>query len=125
MGFSIKIFPEDRLFSIYTRTRDKECVRCHSRVAFNSEGRPISHQASHYWGRRNWGVRHDPENVDTLCSGCHQIWGGDDRRQYETFKRKQLGERDYNLLEMRKNQYVKKDRKLALIIVKELLKTLP
>ncbi len=118
----IKIWPADKIFSQIIRKRDKKCVRCQSKVEFNSSGEPISHQCSHYWGRGNWGTRYDPENCDTLCMPCHRIWGGDDRRVYENFKRKQLGERGYNLLEMRKNAYAKRDYKLALIYVKELLK---
>lgn len=121
---NIKIYPADKLFSQFIRRRDRKCMRCGSPVQFNDNGVATSHQNSHYWGRRNWGTRLDPLNCDTLCLYCHMLWGGDDRREYEAFKRKQLGEREYNKLEMRKNAYVKKDHKLAMMYVKELLKDL-
>lgn len=123
MSWKIKIWPEDTLFSRFIRKRDKECVKCHSPVEFNAKGEPVSHQASHYWGRANWGTRFDPENVDTLCAGCHRVWGGDERRQYEAFKKKQLGERGYLILEIRKNAYARKDHKLALLYVQGLLRS--
>lgn len=122
MGFPIKILPEDTLFSRYIRKRDGKCMRCGSRVLYNDKGEPITHQNSHYFGRRNWGIRFDPDNCDTLCGACHQMWGGDDRREYEAFKKKQLGERGYNLLQIRKNAYCKKDRILSMLYVKELIK---
>lgn len=118
----ISLCRADILFSRIIRKRDGECVRCHSRVEYNEKGEPFTHQASHYWGRGNWSVRFDPENVDTLCFCCHRLWGGDERRAYEEFKRKQLGERGYLRLEIRKNAYAKRDKKLALIYVKALKK---
>jgi hypothetical protein len=121
----IKIFPADKVFSRYIRSRDRKCVRCGSRVEFNEKGLPVSHQNSHYWGRRNWSVRYDPENCDTLCMFCHFKWGSDQRRDYEAFKRKQLGETAYRKLEIRSQMYAKRDHKLALLYVKELLKTPP
>ena len=119
----IKILSEDALFSRWIRKRDGKCMRCGSKVGYNPDGEPITHQNSHYWGRRNWGVRFDPENCDTLCFYCHQQWGGDYRRDYEAFKRKQLGEISYRNLEIRKNMYCKRDRKLAMIFVRALIQT--
>lgn len=119
---NIKIYQEDKLMSQYVRKRDRECVRCHSRVEFNGKGLPVSHQNSHYWSRGNWSTRFDPLNCDTLCFACHRLWGGDYRRDYESFKRKQLGEKAYRMLELRAHSCVKKDRKLAVLIVKNYLK---
>lgn len=97
-------------------------MRCGSGVSLNSVGLPVSHQNSHYWGRGNWGTRFDPENCITLCTYCHFKWGGDDRRLYEEFMRKRLGEKAYKNLEIRKNMYVKKDPKLVLLYVRGLYK---
>lgn len=121
---NIKIRQEDKLFSQYIRTRDRKCVNCKTWVVFNEEGNPLTHQCSHYWSRRNEGTRFDPLNCDTLCFSCHQKWGGDYRDEYTAFKKKQLGEKGYNDLRLRAHLYYKKDRKLALMYVKELLKTL-
>jgi hypothetical protein len=118
----ITILPADKKFSWCVRLRDKCCVRCGSMVEFNEKGLPVSHQNSHYWGRGNWGTRFDLENCDTLCFVCHRLWGGDERREYEKFKRAQLGETGYNKLQFRKEAYCKKDKKLADIYATELLK---
>ena len=118
----IKIDKADTAFSLYIRLRDRKCVRCGSPVKINEAGKPVSHQASHYFGRGRENTRFDPENVDCLCTGCHQIWGSDDRESYREFKLKQLGQEGYNWLILRSNTYKKKDRKMALIIARELLK---
>lgn len=119
----IKIDKADRVFSQYIRLRDGECKRCHSRVRLNEKGLPVSHNASHFFGRGKEATRFDPENVDCLCYPCHQIWGGDGRLEYREFKTKQLGKKKFQLLELRSNSYCKKDRELAYIAAKELLKS--
>ncbi len=118
---AIKIDKADKVFSQYIRLRDKHCVRCMSKVQINSSGLPISHQASHYFGRGRENTRFDPQNVDTLCMGCHRIWGSDNREEYRAFKIMQLGQEGFDLLTLRANTTKKKDRKMEYIIAKELL----
>ena len=120
----IKICPADKVFSQYIRLRDKRCMRCGSRVEFNAKGLPVSHEASHYFGRGKESTRFNQKNVDCLCFACHRIWGSDDKEAYRNFKIKQLGEEGFNLLLLNSNMYCKRDRKLALIIAKERLKKL-
>ena len=117
----VKIDPADSAFSQYVRTRDGKCVRCGSGVRFNDKGYPVSHQASHYFGRGRENTRFDPENVDTLCGGCHRLWGSDDRETYREFKIKQLGDDGFDNLRIRANLTMKKDRKAALLIARKLL----
>jgi len=50
------------------------------------------------------------------------LWGGRDREDYRNFKIKQLGQEGFNLLLIRSKTSGKKDRKLQLIIAKELVK---
>ena len=119
----IKLDAADIEFSKYIRLRDKRCLRCGSQVKINPRGLPISHQASHYFGRGKESTRFDPENVDCLCYGCHRYWGSVDRESYREFKIKHLGQNKFKLLTLRANQTVKKDRKLSLIKASELLKT--
>jgi len=119
----IKLCPADITFSRYIRVRDRECQRCHSKVEFNGAGLPKSHECSHYFGRGKEGTRFDPQNCDTLCMGCHKIWGSDDKEGYRSFKVKQMGEQEFQLMNLRAWSYCKKDRKLANIIAKELLKS--
>lgn len=114
----------DTVFSQYARLRDKECVRCHSKVQLNDKGLPISHQASHFYSRGKQNTRFEPDNIDCLCYGCHNLWGhGDEKVNYIEYKIKQLGQRRYDSLKIQSNTYCKKDYALALIIAKELLKT--
>lgn len=117
----IHLDPADKIFSQFIRLRDKECKRCHSLVQFNAKGMPITHEASHYFGRGKESTRYDVENVDTFCTGCHVQWGSEDREAYRDFKIKQLGENGFKALMVRANLPKKKDRKLDLMIVKEML----
>lgn len=109
----IKLDKADSVFSKYIRLRDKKCLRCGSGVTFNDKGLPVTHQASHFFGRGKESTRFDEENVDTLCTGCHQEWGSADREAYRVFKIKQLGQRGFDLLTLRANTPGKKDRKMA------------
>lgn len=123
MSFKVKIDNADRLFSEYIRRRDGKCVRCGRTGRPNANGHPIlGLQASHYHGRRKEATRFDPENVDAVCSGCHQYWG-ENREKYTAWKREQLGENGFFLLEIRSKSYHKKDRAMEVIRARELLKT--
>lgn len=117
----------DDAFSEYIRRRDGRCVnpQCQRRGEPNKNGHCIvGLDCSHFWIRKHESVRFDVENCDTLCRRCHRHWGGDGRPEYVEFKKKQLGERRYNLLLLRKNTYQKKDRKMALMYARALLKGL-
>lgn len=120
----VKIDKADSTFSQYIRKRDKVCMRCGSHVIFNDKNLPISHQCSHYFGRGREGTRFEPDNCDTLCHGCHRFWEKEDREAYRQFKVNQLGEQRHATLQLQANAYHKKDRKMALIVAKKLLKTL-
>lgn len=118
----IKVDKADKVFSQYIRLRDGKCCRCGSWVEKNDKGLPVSHQASHYFGRGREGTRFDPMNVDCLCWGCHQFWGSDNREDYRRFKIKQLGEKELKAMELRSNLYYKKDRNMEWLRAKILLK---
>ena len=118
----IKIDKADKVFSQVVRLRDRKCMRCGSAVKFNDKGLPISHQASHFFGRGQESTRYDLRNVDALCMACHIIWGSKDREDYREFKIKQLGKKGFDLLLIKSKTTKKKDRKLELIKAKELLK---
>lgn len=121
----MKIDLADKVFSQYIRLKGGECARCHSRVQVNDKGLPISHHASHYFSRGKEGTRYDPSNLDCLCFACHRLWGhGDEKELYTEYKIKQLGQRGFDLLRIQANTYKKKDRKMDLIIAKELLKSI-
>jgi len=114
----IKIDPADKAFSLYIRTRDNwTCQRC--RKKFTPPTKAL--HCSHYFGRGRENTRFDPENCDALCHGCHQHWGSADKEGYRNFKINQLGREHFNLLTLRANTYKKRDRKMSLIVAKQLL----
>lgn len=109
----IKIDKADKVFSLYIRERDNwQCQRC--RRMYNREDAGSLH-ASHFWSRRHESTRFDPDNIDSLCFGCHNLWESDKQGDYRDLKIKQLGEKGYRDLEIRYNMTTKKDRKLMLI----------
>ena len=114
----IKIDKADQVFSLYIRNRDDwTCRRCSRR----EEG---GMQNSHYFGRGKEATRFEPTNCDTLCFECHQYWGSEDRESYRDFKIKQLGESGFKFLTIQASGFKKKDRKLSLLIAKQLLNEL-
>jgi len=113
----MKIDPADKAFSMYVRLLTGECRRCHSPVRYNDNGDPISHQASHFQGRRKEPTRFDLENVDCLCGGCHKYFTA---MPYEhvQWQIKTKGEDVVNAIIIRSNGHKKKDRKMEAMIWK-------
>lgn len=114
----IKIDPADEWFSKYIRLRDGECRRCHSPVQFNAKGDPISHQMSHFQGRRKEATRFDPENGDTLCAACH-LYLTANPFEHVQWQISVKGENTVNAIVIRSNGYKKKDRKMDALIWKQ------
>lgn len=121
MSYKIKRDPADTTFSQYVRLRDKMCLRCLSPVKLNEAGLPVSHQASHFHGRRKESVRFDEQNVITLCGGCHSYFTAHPQ-EHQEWQLKRLGQKEYDALMIRANTPVKRDRKMSLLIAKQLLK---
>ena len=118
----MKIDKADSIFSQFIRTRDKECRRCHSKVRFK-DGKPISHQCSHFQGRRKEATRFDEENADTLCGGCHMYFTANPAEHY-MWQVKVKDQQTVDMIVLRSNQYHKKDRQLAYMYWKQRLKEL-
>ncbi len=114
----MKLDPADQWFSKYVRLNAGECRRCHSRVQYNAAGDPISHQASHFQGRRKEATRYDLENVDCLCGGCHKYFTAMpfEHVQWQIATK---GEDTVNAIIIRSNGYKKKDRKMEAMIWKQ------
>lgn len=123
MKYKIKRDKADDIFSKYIRKRDKKCRRCFSLVEFNSKGDPISHQASHFQGRRKESTRFDEENVDTLCGGCHMYFTANPAEHY-LWQVKTKGQKTVDMIVLRSNTYQKKDRELTYLYWKERYKEL-
>ena len=122
--FKTKDRKTDILFSRYIRTRDGwRCLACGENSKDYSENKQGLH-CSHYWGRGRENTRFDPENCISLCWYHHKFaWGhGDGRGEYMNFMLHRLGEKGYQLLELRAHLTKDRDDKLDEIIIKELLK---
>lgn len=121
----IRLEPADIEFSIFIRLRDGKCQRCFRLGETNSKGDGIiGLQNSHFFGRGKRNTRFDPENCDALCARCHLEWGSNDTEAYREFKIKQLGEKGFKDLRIRSLMYQKKDKKLELIVAREMTKEL-
>lgn len=114
----IKIDAADKAFSQWVRLRDMKCLRCQSPVQLNDKGLPVSHQASHFQGRGKESTRFDPENVITLCTGCHMYFTAHPAEHY-MWQVSRMGQAAADALVLRSNMYVRKDRKLQAMLWKQ------
>jgi len=105
-------------FAKYIKKRDGfTCQRC--RKPHPNGGRGL--HVSHYWGRSRENTRFDPENCIALCFGCHLLWGhGDQRGDYMKYMLDKLGQKGYDLLEVRAHTYKRRDDVLDMIGIKAL-----
>ena len=117
----MKLDKADQYFSIWIRLRDKACKRCLSKVQTNEKGLPISHQNSHFHGRRKESTRFEPLNCDTLCGGCHMFLTSNPQLHYE-WQLHSKGQETLDKLTIIANTYKKKDRKLEAIYWKARIK---
>tara|TARA_R110000868_G_scaffold195301_1_gene440963 strand:- start:1598 stop:1981 length:384 start_codon:yes stop_codon:yes gene_type:complete len=94
-----KIFPSDREWSKYIRTRDNwTCQRCSKQY----DPPTSALHCSHFWSRGNWSVRFDEDNTEALCYGCHSYLGGNPVEFHKYYLEK-LGQERFDALEQRKN----------------------
>lgn len=113
----MKIDPADKYFSQYVRMTQRECQRCHSPVEFR-DGLPVSHQNSHFQGRRKESTRFTPENCDTLCGGCHQYFTSNPAEHY-AWQVQTKGQGVVDRVVLASNSYTKKNRDLEKIYWKQ------
>lgn len=120
--FKIKFRPADRLMSQYIRHRDKMLCQ----YQFKCMRGTLGSQTSHFQKRRKETVRFDPQNLDWVCGKCHYFVENhpDGQKTLERWKLEQLGRQKYEALLIRANLIGKKDDKLALIVINQLLKEL-
>jgi len=115
-----KIDKADKLFSFYIRTRDKwTCQRCGEKHEERSQGL----HNSHYWGRGRESTRFSETNCAAICLGCHRYFHAYPQEYYK-WKLNQLGEKEFQKLEVSANMRCRKDRKLSYLFAKQLLKKL-
>lgn len=118
---SIKRDAADIAFSEYVRRTAKRCARC-GKLGQGDKG-ITGLDASHFHSRGREPTRFDLENVDCICRSCHR-WFGEHKTEYEAWKLKQLGQKKYDLLELRANTTMKKDREIQKIYWQQELRKL-
>lgn len=111
----MKIDKADENFSKYVRLKQGKCQRCGSPVQFNAKGDPISHQLSHFQGRRKEATRFDLDNCDCLCGGCHK-WFTAMPYEHVQWQIKTKGQQKVDEIILRSNGYCKKDRSFQRIV---------
>lgn len=121
LAVNIKIRKADVEFSKYIRHRANwrcEVPTCQKDYRENTQGL----HCSHYYGRGRENTRFDPDNCIALCYYHHSRWGhGDERDSYTEYMERRLGQQAFKKLKLRAFQFTKKDDKLALIYIKQLL----
>lgn len=111
-----KMKTADQKFSDYIRKRDGKCVRC------GRTDRQL--QCSHYFDRRWFATRYDPDNCVCLCSYCHTFdrdnWEKDRLKEYHLFMVNKLGAKKFMIMEKKHSTSFKK--RDAILGVMKLLK---
>ena len=121
----------DILFSEYIRRRGIQraggCERCgaqkHDIEKEDGSIFPAYKQleCSHFIGRRTMATRFDPENCCSLCSGCH-IYLEHHPNEHVEFYRELIGEREFELLNIRARTVGRPDINGIWLYLKEKLK---
>ena len=90
----------DKVMSDLVRERaDWRCERCNK---YYPEGHRSGLENSHYYGRARMSTRYFPDNLTSLCTGCHFYFGGA-RDEYTSFLIKALGESRFDDLVLKGN----------------------
>ena len=120
---AVKIKASDSWFSKCVRERaGYKCERCGAQHERSSCGL----HCSHFHGRGKWSVRHDPENCESLCYGCHAYLGANPAEHKERILQA-LGQYRFDALQERANdtkrgRIVKKEERLLSKHYREQLK---
>ena len=80
-------------------------------------------QCSHFWGRTKRSTRFDENDAAGLCGACHIYFSAHPQEHAEFFK-KRLGQRAYDMLEIRANTPQKIDENAVELYLKAKLKEL-
>lgn len=95
----IKITTADKHFSKCVRERvDYVCERCNTQYDRSSSGL----HCSHFHGRGNWSVRHDPLNAFAHCYACH-IYFESNPYEFTHWYEEKVGEGMAAIVRERKN----------------------
>jgi len=120
--FKIKLRTTDRLWTRYKRIKENYTCQWCGRVYVPDNYRNLG--VMHFHGRGHENVRFDEEN--TLCGcniPCHRYLDTH-KTEFQEFMRKRLGQKAYDLLDLRAHIRKDRDDKSDAIILRQLLKEL-
>ena len=117
--FQVKLRTTDRLWTRYMRGKqDYTCQFC-GRVYCSDNCRNLG--VMHFHGRGHENVRFDEENTLCGCSiPCHQYLDTH-KTEFEAFMLKRLGQKRFDLLNLRAHITKKRDDRADAIIIRHLL----
>lgn len=107
--------PADIIYSQYRRGIIGKCQRC---------GSTKSLQISHFYGRANEATRFLDDNCDIFCAGCHQYFTANPL-EYVEYKKKQLGDQRFKLLQVAAHTYQKRDDEKVLLYLSKVMNEKP
>lgn len=120
----IKIRQSDRLWTQYMKLKYKNlCAICGRIHPQGSKGLGVSH----FFNRRKESVRYNEDNCILACNiPCHAEWEHEKKegRAYYSFMLNKLGENGFNRLKILANTIGKRDDKLQVIRIKQMIKEL-
>lgn len=123
MGWNdIKLRPADAFWSRYIRNEHNwTCENCGK---FCGDANVTYYQLDccHYHGRRKESVRFDFDNTRAVCSSCHRLFHKD-KALHKAFMIRILGQRGFDLLEIRARTPIRgKDDKAVILFCKKMEK---
>ena len=99
-GGGIKRTKADAAFSDCVRERAGWC--CERCGGGRYEPPTSALHCAHFFGRGKWGTRHDPDNADALCYGCHQYFGAHPL-EFAEWKLARIGQERMDILREKSN----------------------
>ncbi len=111
----MKLRAADTVFAKWVKMRDKHtCQRCGAKHEVKSQGL----HCAHFITRRNESTRFDPDNVRSICYGCHSYFH-QHPKEHEKFMIAQLGETGFAALLERKRRIGKRNDKAIITQYKD------
>ena len=120
--FKIKFRYTDKLWTKYKRLRDSYTCQYCGKVYSPDNCRNLG--VAHFHGRAHENVRFDDENTLCLCNiPCHRYLDTH-KTEFQEFMRQRLGQKRYDLLDLRAHIYKKRDDRADAMIIREMIRDL-
>lgn len=124
--FKVKLRKTDRLFTKYIRILfNFTCQKCGR--YYPPDGNLLNLGVSHFHGRDHESTRFEVDNATLLCNiPCHRDWEHEKKegREYYNYMLKRLGKERLDSLYVQAHTLQKRDDKMDILIINEMLKEL-